>query len=123
MSRSFKASDSAEDRSAPPRRSAQGSTGGAFHITSHAAARFRERVAPGLNYYGARLECIALSKSAVRTPRRTRSGDEVWVASDGAPVQFIIKVDPEYRLPVCCTVFGPDDHIDEADTYDMAVAG
>jgi len=120
MSRSHREEDSAADRSPPPRRSAQGTTGGAFHVTSHAAARFRERVAPGLNYYGARLECIALSKSAVNTGRKTARGEQIWEATDGAPVVFIVKTDHAYRLPVAVTVFGANDPIDEQECVQVA---
>ena len=79
--------------------------GAPFAITNHAIEQFRDRVAPGLTIGKARHEAIILSRSATRTEDRTGAGEELWVATDGAPVRFVVKTDGGRR--VCVTILAP----------------
>lgn len=80
--------------------------GAPFAVTSHAIDQFRARVAPGLTVGKARAEAIILSRSAKRSEDRTGAGDEIWVATDGAPVRFVVRLSEGKR--VCVTVLGAE---------------
>lgn len=84
---------------------------GPFFISWHAAERFRERVAPGLTVTHARAEAVALARSARKTDMKSPRGDDIWIATDGAPVRFIVRKDPRVGL-ICATVLGADDRDD-----------
>jgi hypothetical protein len=71
-------------------------------MTSHAIERFREYVMPSSPYGRARSEAIAVSMSSRKTGQRTPVGDEVWEASDGVKVRFVVKRDGGAK--VCVTV-------------------
>lgn len=84
--------------------------GAAFGLTAHAIEQFRDRVAPGLTLGAARMEAIVLSRSAVHRGDHTGEGAEIWIATDGAPVRFVVRNSGGRR--VCVTVLGPDDRDD-----------
>ena len=61
---------------------------------------------PALSLPRVRIEAKILARSAQRTEARTPAGQEVWVATDGEPVRFIVKRDGDGRR-TCVTVLAP----------------
>jgi hypothetical protein len=94
-----------ENYAAPPRRRYDGP----FFVTGHAVDQFRERVVPQFTTGRARVELLILAASAQRTDRRTGTGDEVWVATDGAPIRFVVRDERGSR--VCLTVLPAEEEL------------
>ena len=94
---------------------------GPFVLSTHAVARFRERVAGGLSHARARAELLILSKTARKLDERTPKGDEFWEARDGAPIRFIVKVDAVHHVRICTTVLAPDERQSEPQLMREAV--
>jgi hypothetical protein len=80
---------------------------GPFFISGHAFDQFRERICPQLSPGRARVECMIISRTAERTQGRTGTGDEIWCATDGAPIRFVVRDDAGARI--CLTVLAPED--------------
>lgn len=80
-------------------------TGAPFEITRHAAERFQQRIA-GLPLGAAWKELNVLAMSARKTGATTRMGDEIWEATDGAPLRFVVKKDGSRRI--CVTLLDPN---------------
>ena len=78
-----------------------------FFVTGHAFDQFYERVAPGLTPGRAKTECLIVARTARRTDNRTGTGDEIWVATNGTPVEFVVRRDPNGNR-TCLTVLAPD---------------
>lgn len=76
-----------------------------FYVTAHAIDRFRERMCPGFSFGQARRELLVLSMSAKRTEDRTRRGAEIWMATDGAALRFIVQRSSASRI--CVTICLP----------------
>ena len=77
-----------------------------FVVSEHAIIRFRERIAPLQSFLRARHEVEFLASTSKKTEDRTPGGEEVWEASDGAPIRFIVRRD--HRGPaVCVSVLAP----------------
>lgn len=90
-----------EDCYAAPKRV---DTGLPFELTLHALERFRDRMA-GVSLAAARHEMKIIARSAKRTESRTRHGDDIWVATNGDPIRFVIKRDGSRRI--CVTTLLP----------------
>lgn len=100
---------------APPFMQGRRHDGAAFVLSHNALERFRERVCPQFSIGRARYEARALVASAVKTPNNIR-GDEVWLATNGAPVRFIVRNEGGRRT--CVTVLaaqGPNEPEDAGD--------
>jgi hypothetical protein len=82
-------------------------------LTSHAIDRFQEYVMPSSSRGRARAEAIAVSMSARRTEERTALGQDVWVATDGVKVRFVVKLDGSARICVTCLRPAEDGITDE----------
>jgi hypothetical protein len=77
-----------------------------FRLTEHAAEQFRDRIlGPSWSLHFATKELRSLARTAAKTDFRGRHGEEVWFATDGAPVRFVVKVDGGERI--CVTVLAP----------------
>lgn len=79
---------------------------GAFALTEHALEQLRARHMPALNERHVRFEAKILARTARRTENRTPRGEEIWVATDGYPIEFVVKNDQGRR--VCVTVLPRD---------------
>jgi hypothetical protein len=76
-----------------------------FAITEHAVETLRARVMPQLTYGRVQVEARILARSAQKTERATGCGDEIWIATDGQPIRFVVKNEGGKR--VCVTVLAP----------------
>lgn len=79
-----------------------------FVLTLHAVEQFHARIAPGLSFAKARTELKIIAQTARRSTDRTARGDELWVATDGDPFVFVVKVEQGARLRTCMTVLASD---------------
>ena len=86
-----------------PRLSEKPADGLPFEVTEHAVQRFRERVAALSSFARASHEVANLARTARRTDERTAAGEEVWIATDGAPIRFVVK-SAERGRRICVSV-------------------
>lgn len=75
---------------------------GAFGITDYAVEQLRQRHMPSFTFDRVRVEAKILAATARRTDRRAPDGAEIWEATDGYPIAFVVKNDQGRR--VCVTV-------------------
>jgi hypothetical protein len=97
-----------DDLLAPPKPD----SGLPFEITYHAIKRFQSRIA-GMPFHAAARELEILACTAKRTGGRTRHGDELWEATNGDRIRFVVKRDGSRRI--CPTVLLPSLREDPAD--------
>lgn len=100
MGRTYRNKDPEEQ----PRNQRAPESGLPFTVTAHAVDRFAARVVGNWPHAMARRELEALARSARRTEDRTPLGDEVWEATDGDPVRFVVKMDAQLGHRVCVTL-------------------
>jgi|SRR5579875_120239 len=74
-----------------------------FAFSDHAIEQLRQRHMPSFTIARTRVEARILSASARRTDAKTASGDDVWIATDGAAIQFVVKDDGRGGR-ICVTV-------------------
>lgn len=72
-------------------------------MSDHAIEQLRDRHMPSFSIARASVEARILSMTAKRTGVHTGCGDEVWIATDGAPIQFVVKPDG-HGGRICVTV-------------------
>lgn len=86
--------------------------GAPFGLSDHAVDQFRARVAPQLTIARCWVEAKILARSAQRTEHRTPTGSEIWIATDGEAVRFVVNRDADGRR-TCVTVLGPAKDMDD----------
>jgi hypothetical protein len=74
---------------------------GPFTFAAHAVDQLRARHMPSFTLARTYVEARILASTARRSDRRTPHGDEIWVAQDGYPIEFVVKPLPERT---CVTV-------------------
>lgn len=88
---------------------------GRLFVVAHAVERYHKRWRPQLTLRQAQHELYRIAERAVATKRKTRAGQEIWVANTDNHVQFVVKRDAQG--PVCVTVLpqGADEYPDTGD--------
>lgn len=76
-----------------------------FGLSDHAIEQLRDRVIPQFTIARCWVEAKILARTATRTERRTGDGCEIWIATNGAPVRFIVRNEQGRRT--CVTVLAP----------------
>lgn len=89
-------------------------------ITDHAARRYIRRLAPGLSLTQARDLLARVSRSAVRLPERTDTGQQMWRTTGARGAVLVVKHDPTAGLVVVTVLAaGQTGEVDEGQVAEV----